>query len=298
MERERTLERKTIVIDELEIFFDFVNPEEDEFYPLTEWILRSFLEKDGIIRSLHLRSALFVNAFDTSLLCLPSLRGESSVLHRSSSSSTKQPLRRRTTKSSARAAHRNSNRRSPLTGFALSTLGQRNDGSTCRALSVASFELARISSQPSRLHDQRRLATSPASSRGRPLSPSESSTPFDLFPLDFASRNFTAARCDLSKSRDLESQRYRLLSSTPSRDDHSFTTSHRFRFHDSLQLQLVRRGRPSYTRSPSPTSQFQQGSGDLNRSTSRIQETGCITVSPRGVSRSADLQMLLGEDPP
>ncbi|GAA5985567.1 hypothetical protein JCM5350_007137 [Sporobolomyces pararoseus] len=74
MERERTLERKTIVIDELEIFFDFVNPEEDEFYPLTEWILRSFLEKDVIIRSLHLRSALFVNAFDTSLLCLPSLR--------------------------------------------------------------------------------------------------------------------------------------------------------------------------------------------------------------------------------
>ncbi|GAA5953343.1 hypothetical protein JCM3765_005010 [Sporobolomyces pararoseus] len=74
IERERRLERETIIIEELQIFFDFVNPEEDEFYPLTDWILRSFLEKDVIVRSLHLRSALFVNAFDTSLLCLPSFR--------------------------------------------------------------------------------------------------------------------------------------------------------------------------------------------------------------------------------
>jgi hypothetical protein len=75
MDRPRRLERK-IILDELQIFFDFVSPEDDEFYPLTEWILRLFLERDIRVKSLHLRSALFMNAFDTSLLSLPSFRGE------------------------------------------------------------------------------------------------------------------------------------------------------------------------------------------------------------------------------
>lgn len=74
---DRPQQRRRTIVDELEIFFDFVSPEDDEFYPLTESILRAFLDRgDMSINSLHLRSALFMNAFDVSLLRLPAFKGE------------------------------------------------------------------------------------------------------------------------------------------------------------------------------------------------------------------------------
>ncbi|GAA6010070.1 hypothetical protein JCM11491_005853 [Sporobolomyces phaffii] len=73
IDRPRRLERN-VIVDELELLYDF-NPEDDAFYPLTEWVLKSLLSHETlIVRSLHLRSALFINAFDTSLLLLPAFR--------------------------------------------------------------------------------------------------------------------------------------------------------------------------------------------------------------------------------
>lgn len=75
IDRPRRLERR-VIIEELEVFFDFVSVEDDEVYPLTEWILKSFLmESVDAVKSINLRSALFMNAFDTSLLLLPAFRG-------------------------------------------------------------------------------------------------------------------------------------------------------------------------------------------------------------------------------
>lgn len=84
IERPRRLERP-VIIEELEVFFDFVSVSDDEIYPLTEWILKAFLEKAvDTVKSLHLRSALFMNAFDTSLLLLPAFKGELPALLASS----------------------------------------------------------------------------------------------------------------------------------------------------------------------------------------------------------------------
>ncbi|GAA6058874.1 hypothetical protein JCM10212_002818 [Sporobolomyces blumeae] len=71
--RPRRLDRP-LILDEVVIFFDFVDPQDDEFYPLTEWIVRELFDRDVVVRSLHLRSVLFVHAFDTSLLLLPAFR--------------------------------------------------------------------------------------------------------------------------------------------------------------------------------------------------------------------------------
>ncbi|GAA5880046.1 hypothetical protein JCM1840_007137 [Sporobolomyces johnsonii] len=72
MTRPRRLERP-LVIMELILYYDF-NPADDELFPLTEFMTRSLCEMDCTIRSLHLRSALFANAFDAKLLLLPSFR--------------------------------------------------------------------------------------------------------------------------------------------------------------------------------------------------------------------------------
>ncbi|GAA5882207.1 hypothetical protein JCM16303_002279 [Sporobolomyces ruberrimus] len=72
MERPRRLQRD-VILDELEVLFDF-NPDDDDFYPLTESILKEFLSREITVRSLHLRSSLFMNAFDTSLFLLPAFK--------------------------------------------------------------------------------------------------------------------------------------------------------------------------------------------------------------------------------
>ncbi|GAA5922265.1 hypothetical protein JCM1841_001388 [Sporobolomyces salmonicolor] len=72
MSRPRRLERPLVIL-ELILFYDF-NPVDDELFPLTEFMTRSLCEMDCTIRSLHLRSALFANAFDAKLLLLPSFR--------------------------------------------------------------------------------------------------------------------------------------------------------------------------------------------------------------------------------
>ncbi|GAA5823680.1 hypothetical protein JCM11251_000722 [Rhodosporidiobolus azoricus] len=72
LDRPRRLDRP-LVLDELVLFFDFA-PQDDELYPLTEFMTKSLCEADCTIRFLHLRSALFMNAFDTKLLLLPSFR--------------------------------------------------------------------------------------------------------------------------------------------------------------------------------------------------------------------------------
>ncbi|BGP31336.1 hypothetical protein JCM10296v2_003100 [Rhodotorula toruloides] len=72
LSRPRRLQRP-LVLDELVLFFDF-QPNDDDFFPLTEFMTRSICEMDCQIRALHLRSALFVNSFDPKLLLLPSFR--------------------------------------------------------------------------------------------------------------------------------------------------------------------------------------------------------------------------------
>ncbi|GAA5902236.1 hypothetical protein JCM6882_000480 [Rhodosporidiobolus microsporus] len=72
LDRPRRLERP-LVMDELVLFYDFA-PQDDELFPLTEFMTKSLCEMDCTIRFLHLRSALFTNAFDTGLLLLPSFR--------------------------------------------------------------------------------------------------------------------------------------------------------------------------------------------------------------------------------
>ncbi|GAA6041891.1 hypothetical protein JCM8097_004534 [Rhodosporidiobolus ruineniae] len=72
LERPRRLERP-LVLEELTLFFDFM-PDDDEAFPLTHFMARSICEMKCQIRFLHLRSALFTTAFDTSLLLLPSFR--------------------------------------------------------------------------------------------------------------------------------------------------------------------------------------------------------------------------------
>lgn len=76
LERPRTLERP-LVLDELVLFFDFA-PQDDTFYPLSDLQVLSLCRMDAQIRSLHLRSTLFMASFDLNLLRLPSFRGEPS----------------------------------------------------------------------------------------------------------------------------------------------------------------------------------------------------------------------------
>ncbi|BGP39248.1 hypothetical protein JCM10449v2_003186 [Rhodotorula kratochvilovae] len=73
LDRPRTLDRP-LVLDELVLFFDFA-PQDDDFYPLSDFQTRTICEMDGEIRSLHLRATLFMNSFDLNLLLLPSFRG-------------------------------------------------------------------------------------------------------------------------------------------------------------------------------------------------------------------------------
>ncbi|GAA6012039.1 hypothetical protein JCM10207_005107 [Rhodosporidiobolus poonsookiae] len=70
--RMRQVERP-LVLDELVLFFDFA-PQEDDFYPLTEFMTRTLCETAAEIRFLHIRSVLLLNTFDTDLLRLPSFR--------------------------------------------------------------------------------------------------------------------------------------------------------------------------------------------------------------------------------
>ncbi|BGP23977.1 hypothetical protein JCM10295v2_002878 [Rhodotorula toruloides] len=72
LDRPRRLARP-LVLDELVFFFDF-QPNDDDFFPLTEFMTRLICEMDCQIRALHLRSALFVNLFDPKLLLLPSFQ--------------------------------------------------------------------------------------------------------------------------------------------------------------------------------------------------------------------------------
>ncbi|GAA5986994.1 hypothetical protein JCM10908_000985 [Rhodotorula pacifica] len=71
-DRPRRLERP-LVLDELVLFFDFA-PQDDDFFPLTEFMTRSICQLDCTVKFLHLRSALFLNAFDVTLLKLPAFR--------------------------------------------------------------------------------------------------------------------------------------------------------------------------------------------------------------------------------
>lgn len=66
---------RPLVLEELVLFFDFA-PQDDDFYPLTEFMTRSICQLDCTVKFLHLRSALFINAFDLALLALPAFRGE------------------------------------------------------------------------------------------------------------------------------------------------------------------------------------------------------------------------------
>jgi hypothetical protein len=84
IERPRRLERP-LVIDELVLFWDF-SPEDEELYPLGDFMPRRICEMDCEIRFLHVRSALFASAFDVNLLQLPSFRSAFAFLLRSASS--------------------------------------------------------------------------------------------------------------------------------------------------------------------------------------------------------------------
>ncbi|GAA5865957.1 hypothetical protein JCM3774_005537 [Rhodotorula dairenensis] len=72
LDRPRSLERP-LVLEELVLFFDFA-PQDDDFFPLTEFMTRSICQLDCTVKFLHLRSALFVNAFDLTLLAQPAFR--------------------------------------------------------------------------------------------------------------------------------------------------------------------------------------------------------------------------------
>lgn len=74
LDRPRRLGRR-LVFDELVFFFDFA-PEEEGFYPLTEFMTQSICHLDCEVRFLHLRSALYLDCFDLRLLLLPAFRGE------------------------------------------------------------------------------------------------------------------------------------------------------------------------------------------------------------------------------
>lgn len=73
LDRPRRRVDRPLVLEELVLFFDFA-PQDDDFYPLTEFMTRSICQLDCIVKFLHLRSALFINAFDLALLALPAFR--------------------------------------------------------------------------------------------------------------------------------------------------------------------------------------------------------------------------------
>ncbi|KPV72151.1 uncharacterized protein RHOBADRAFT_46993 [Rhodotorula graminis WP1] len=73
----RRASARPLVLDELVLFFDFA-PQDDDFYPLSDLQVVELCcmggDEGAQIRSLHLRSTLFMAAFDLNLLRLPALR--------------------------------------------------------------------------------------------------------------------------------------------------------------------------------------------------------------------------------
>ncbi|GAA5850336.1 hypothetical protein JCM9279_006537 [Rhodotorula babjevae] len=76
LERPRTAARP-LVLDELVLFYDFA-PQDDDFYPVTDFQVLELCRMRGDdtaqIRSLHLRSTLFMASFELNLLRLPAFR--------------------------------------------------------------------------------------------------------------------------------------------------------------------------------------------------------------------------------
>ncbi|GAA5893194.1 hypothetical protein JCM8208_004372 [Rhodotorula glutinis] len=76
LERRRAAARP-VVLDELVLFFDFA-PQDDNFYPVCDFqvveLCRMAGDESAQIRSLHLRSTLFMASFDLNLLRLPAFR--------------------------------------------------------------------------------------------------------------------------------------------------------------------------------------------------------------------------------